>query len=103
MKGDLQQVQLLSDTYGIGVFEQPLNKYGWTALHAASYFGQIEIVKYLVEDLDINVNQTNVNGWHSLIFAVYGGQLEVIDFLLFEAGVDDQLEDKEQKTALTIA
>ena len=26
----------------------PLNKYGWTALHAACYFGHIDIVEYLV-------------------------------------------------------
>ena len=59
--------------FGKKLVNVPLNKYGWTALHAACYYGHINIVRYLVSVHYADVNATNHNGWHSLIFAVYGG------------------------------
>jgi ankyrin repeat protein len=53
----------------------PLNKFGWTALNAACYFGQLEIIKYLCEDQILDPNATNQNGWHSLIFTLMGSSI----------------------------
>ena len=60
-----------------------LNKYGWTPLHAACYFGKTDIVKYLIEEKGADPNLSNDNGWHSVIFAVMGGTgYEVLKYLL---------------------
>ena len=32
-----------------------LNKYGWTALHAACYHGRVEAVKYLVDTCKVEL------------------------------------------------
>jgi ankyrin repeat protein len=81
-----------------------LNKYGWTALHAACYFGHIEIVEYLVHKQKADVNFTAVNGRNSLIFAVYGGHIDVVDFLLYETSVNWELrESRNNRTAWEIA
>ena len=71
---------------------QALNRYGWTALHAACYFGHISLVRYLIIDQCADVNAVNINGWHSLIFAVYGGHLDIVDYLLFESPCTPKLE-----------
>ena len=42
-------------------------------MHAACYFGRLDIVKYLVEEDNADPNEKNPNGWHGLIFAVMGG------------------------------
>ncbi|CDW90763.1 non-atpase subunit of the 26s proteasome [Stylonychia lemnae] len=83
--------------------EKPLNKFGWTALHAACFYGQIAIVQYLVEQLNADVNNTNQNGWNSLIFAIFGGHLDVIDYLLYETPIRLDLLDKQNMDALTIS
>lgn len=70
------------------LIDTPLNKYGWTSLHAACYFGHLDIVDYLVTKMHADVNVTNSNGWHSLIFAVYGRHLDVVDFLIYETSVN---------------
>mmetsp|Transcript_26309 Transcript_26309/g.25486 ORF Transcript_26309/g.25486 Transcript_26309/m.25486 type:complete len:85 (+) Transcript_26309:278-532(+) len=45
-------------------------------------------------------NHTNLNGWHALIFSVLAGHIEVVDYFLFEQEMDDDLKDKDAKTAL---
>ena len=84
--------------------DSPLNKYGWTALHAACYFGHMDLVAYLICDLHADVNLPNKNGWHSLIFAVYGGHLDVVDFLLYDTAVNqDQRDISHGRSAQEIA
>eukprot|EP00349_Pseudokeronopsis_sp_Brazil_P006421 CAMPEP_0202963564 /NCGR_PEP_ID=MMETSP1396-20130829/7574_1 /ASSEMBLY_ACC=CAM_ASM_000872 /TAXON_ID= /ORGANISM="Pseudokeronopsis sp., Strain Brazil" /LENGTH=119 /DNA_ID=CAMNT_0049684897 /DNA_START=91 /DNA_END=450 /DNA_ORIENTATION=+ len=80
-----------------------LNGHGWAPLHEACYYGHLNIVKYLVEDQQADVNSANVNGWHSLTFAVLGGQIEIVDYLLYETIVDFRLKDKTDKDAEQIA
>ena len=52
-----------------------LNKYGWSALNTACYFGRLDMVKYLVEEHRSDPNHRNSNGWHSLIFALMGSTI----------------------------
>ena len=50
--GDLSKLKSLqtklSDA-GQDLATSKINKFGWTPLHAACYFGRLEIVKYLIE------------------------------------------------------
>ena len=42
-------------------------------MHAACYFGRLEIAIFLIEHDHADPNEVNPNGWHSLIFAIMGG------------------------------
>lgn len=77
LAGDLTYVRktstVISEDYGSDVLcKTPLNKHGWTALHAACYFAKLDIVQYLCETLKVSVNAKSTSGWHSLTFAVMG-------------------------------
>lgn len=77
MAGDITHLRKLTsvicEEYGTDILcEAHLNKHGWTALHAASYFGRLEIVQYLIETLKVKVNTKSSCGWHALTFAVMG-------------------------------
>ncbi len=52
---------------------------GDCALHLAAEFGQLEMVKYLVEDHDANVNTWDD---YSIRWAALKGQLEVVKYLV---------------------
>jgi len=77
LAGDLAFVRqtstVISEDYGSDILcTTPLNKHGWTALHAACYFARLDIVQYLCETLKVSVNTKSSSGWHSLTFAVMG-------------------------------
>lgn len=93
MRGDLSAFEYEIGNSSSVSKDFEINKYGWTPLHAACYFGHIHIVKYIVNELDGDVNKRNENGWNSLIFAVMGAHIDVIDFLLFETCVDISIKD----------
>ena len=81
-----------------------LNKFGWTSLHEASYFGKLEIVKYLIEEEGANPNDVNQNGWHSLIFCIMGGQgTNLLRYLLNVRSIDITLLDNTGRSALEYA
>ena len=118
IEGDLDKIKelLKQKTYLISVTKQNteentkfpliLNKFGWTALHAACYFGKEEIVKYLVEDLDMEVNGQNPNGWHSLTFTVMGNTVSsknIIEYLLNNTDIDLNMADSTGNNALYYA
>ena len=83
--------------------DSPLNKYGWTALHTACYFGHLDIVEYLVRDLGADVNAKSSRGWNSLVFAIFGGHLDVIDFLIYDSDVDKEARDSQDKSVMDLA
>ncbi|XP_061183568.1 uncharacterized protein LOC133191852 [Saccostrea echinata] len=73
----------------------------WPALHTACAFGNLELVKTLLER-DIPVNAKGLGGWTALHFAVLFNQQRIISMLLDKnADVNCQAEDK--KTPLHIA
>ena len=81
-----------------------LNKYSWSPLHAACYFGKLDIVKFLIEEESASPNDINTNGWHSLIFCVMGGKgHEVISYLLSKNIVNINIKDSSGKDALNYA
>ena len=59
MRGDLDTARELFNNHGLCLVEKSLNKYGWTPLHTACYFGQIDIVEYLIKDLKANPNKAS--------------------------------------------
>jgi ankyrin repeat protein len=78
MSGDLLRMKEIGKTLikaGGSLSSASLNKYDWTPLHAACYFGRLEIVKYLVETHHVDVNAQNAYGWHSLTMTVMGSSL----------------------------
>ncbi len=94
--------------------KEPLNKYGWTALHAACYYGGLEIVHYLTqESFGLDIMQKNENGWHCIIFTVMGSSgrskedlkiyLDILDFLVNIMVADSVQKDSSCKVALFYA
>jgi hypothetical protein len=94
--------------------KEPLNKYGWTALHAACYYGGLEIVHYLTqESFGLDIMQKNENGWHCIIFTVMGSSgrskedlkiyLDILDFLVNIKVADSLQKDNSSKDALFYA
>ncbi|XP_063726428.1 alpha-latrocrustotoxin-Lt1a-like isoform X2 [Symsagittifera roscoffensis] len=93
---------------------------GWTGLHLACYNGRLDIVKYLVEVLKVDVNSSNVNGVSPLHKAACGGSRTVVKSkpgateskgktasryvsilnLLLKSGAEIDHPDKEGSTAL---
>jgi hypothetical protein len=97
--------------------ESPLNKFGWTALHAACYYGRLKFVQYLIKNAKVSPNVKNINGWHSLIFAVMGSgtsspsestayqckAIGIIQYLLENSDVDPTMSDCSGNMALYYA
>lgn len=81
-----------------------LNKFGWTALHAACYFQRLELIKHFLNFSRADPNFSNPNGWHSLIFSVMGGgSREIINFLVNETHVRVEHQDRVGRNALMYA
>ena len=75
------------------------NNDGLTALMSASRYGNLEIVKLLVESgADINNAKDNI-GNTALTYASYFGRLEVVIYLV-ENGADVNAKDEYGETAL---
>lgn len=77
------------------------NYQGWTALMIASYRGELEKVKWLLE-AQAAVNLQNFDGVTPLGFAASKGHLEVVNLLL-SAGADVDSQSNNGETALTFA
>ena len=61
-----------------------LNKNGWNAIHYSSYFGNEEILDYIINKLNFksNVNLLNNEGWSPLLLAVYKQQVKCVEILI---------------------
>lgn len=83
------------------------NRYGGTALIPAADRGHADIVQYLLEHSDVNVNHVNNLGWTALLEAVIlgdGGNSHTrIVRLLTRHGADVNLADKDGVTPLSHA
>jgi ankyrin repeat protein len=55
--------------------------WGKTALIYASFYGRLEVVKYLVEDGKADVNIKTNTGWTALMLASKFGRLDIVKYL----------------------
>jgi ankyrin repeat protein len=76
---------------------------GATALLAASCNGHVEIVKFLLQQNNIDVNIQRKNGGTALYMASRGGHLDVVRALLQHNKVDVNAERDDGTTALDVA
>ncbi|KAL6847063.1 hypothetical protein ACP4OV_022916 [Aristida adscensionis] len=72
---------------------------GKNALHFAAVNGRLEIVKYLVEELEFDVNSRGAEGETPMIFAAAKGSVPVLSYLL-EHGGDPATADNKGCTPL---
>jgi ankyrin repeat protein len=74
------------------------DKYGWTPLHTACYYGHLHIVKFLLTQ-GVNINTKDNLGCTPLHRAVQSGHLTLIQFLLIN-GANPNLQNHNGNTAL---
>jgi len=72
----------------------------WTALHAASEFGHVEVVKLLLAHPNINANLKDGFGRTPFSLGCRSGQVSVVQVLLKDLRVDVTLEDNGGRTPL---
>ncbi len=77
---------------------------GFNPLHFASLYGHLTIVKYLCEQIEVNVNtQTDREGFTCLHLAAMNGRLDVCQYLVEIACIHMDTKDNEGCSALTRA
>ena len=83
------------------------NRYGGVAHIPASERGHVEVVRYLLNETDIDVDHVNKLGWTALLEAILlsdgGPRHQQIIELLLEAGADPDLADGDGVRPLTHA
>uniref|UniRef100_A0A915Q5P9 Sex-determining protein fem-1 n=1 Tax=Setaria digitata TaxID=48799 RepID=A0A915Q5P9_9BILA len=75
---------------------------GAPALWAAAAAGHLEIVRYLVEEIGADINQTTQSNSSPLRGACYDGHYEIVEYLV-EKGADIELANRHGHTPLMIA
>jgi hypothetical protein len=83
------------------------NRFGGIALIPACERGHVEVVRYLLEESDVDVDHVNDLGWTGLLEAIIladgdAGHQEIVRLLL-AAGADPELADGEGVTPLAHA
>jgi ankyrin repeat protein len=76
------------------------NKDGNTPLHWAVRYGQLDVVKYLVEEKGADVNAANKDGNTPLHWAVRYGKWDIVKYLVEEKGADVNAANNDGNTPL---
>ncbi|PWU07025.1 MAG: hypothetical protein C5B47_06710 [Verrucomicrobia bacterium] len=64
-----------------------------TPLHLAARDGQLDVVKYLIDDLCFDVNERNKNGYTPIHQAAYNRDNEILSYLCAQHGANVNSED----------
>jgi ankyrin repeat protein len=83
------------------------NRFGGVAVIPASERGHVEVVRFLLEETDIDVDHVNNLGWTALLEAILladgdAAHQEIVRLLL-DAGADPELADRDGVTPLAHA
>jgi len=84
---------LLRDNPEINVNWTNPGFYQFAALHSASRWDDVEVVKLLLAHPNINVNLQSIDGWTPLSFGCWNGQVSVVRVMLKDPRVDVTLDD----------
>ncbi|RMB61371.1 ankyrin repeat domain-containing protein [Tessaracoccus antarcticus] len=95
ISGDLELVRM---TVEAGTDLTLVTRFGGAGIHPPAEKGHVDVVRYLAEETDVNVNLTNICGWTPLLEAIIlqdGGpvQQEIVALLL-DAGADPTMVDQ---------
>jgi ankyrin repeat protein len=95
ISGNLELVRLMVEA---GTDLDRHTRFDGVGIHPPAEKGHVEVVRYLAEQTDINVNHTNLCGWTPLLEAIIlrdGGpvQQEIVRLLL-DAGADPTMVDQ---------
>ncbi|MDO5672412.1 MAG: ankyrin repeat domain-containing protein [Actinomycetaceae bacterium] len=95
ISGNLELVKLMVDN---GADLTRLTRFGGVGIHPPAEKGHVDVVRYLAEETNVNVNYTNICGWTPLLEAIIlrdGGpvQQEIVALLL-AAGADPTMVDQ---------
>ena len=80
-----------------------LDNVGWTPLHAASQEGRLDIVRWLVEEKQVDPSCRDENGRTPLHAASFGGHLDIVRWLVDVKQVDPSCRDEKGRTPLYAA
>ena len=75
----------------------------WTALHFASFYGHLDIVKYLIETCQVDKEGKDHSGTTALHIACKLGRIDVATYLIETCQVDVEAKDNDGCTVLHIA
>ncbi|XP_010880755.1 ankyrin repeat and SOCS box protein 2 isoform X4 [Esox lucius] len=97
LNGDATKVRAMITNTANNIL-QP-DKYGWTLLHEAAYYGQDQCVRILLGAQPEMINKCDLKGQTALILAVGRCKVACVEALL-EKGADPELATKERETPL---
>ena len=69
-------------------------------LHIAASFGQVELLKQLIEESGLSVNSQTDQGSTPLHVAARQNRADIVEFLMDYEGIDDTIRDLEGRTPL---
>lgn len=95
--GDVNLVKLLAEN---GCEIKTVDKYNRNALHLATIKGHIQIVAYLVNLRDININSLDNKFETSLHWAALYGNIKIVQILCQNQDIDINALDKDDETPL---
>ena len=101
-RSPIQSLAMIAALLKAGADVNSRDEYGSTALSRASYRGNKDLVKLLLAQPGIKLDQTNVDGETALMMAAENGHAEIVEMLL-KAGADVSITDEGDATAISRA
>ena len=100
--GHLEMIQYLVEEHNADM-NAPLNDDDMTPLHHACGECRFDIVKYFVEDIAVNLFDSDNDYWTALHYACLGGSLEIVRYLIEEHDLDPEDTETDGWNSLHIA
>lgn len=78
-------------------------EYGWSLLQLASYSGQLDVVKWLVEEKHADIDKVSQDGFTALMCAAKNGHTHICSYFLQKGTTSVFAVNKAMETAVTYA